>query len=131
MASELYMQHPSWASNGARLGNVEIHPVCPGYFSVRLVALISGSKIWSATCENLGTGQSMLVALKLARGPTEMAILQQEARLYNHLRHLQGLILPACYGYFEGQLSHGFSIGCMLLEYLDPLESSKVNSDYR
>jgi hypothetical protein len=130
MAAELYMQHLSWAS-GARLKNTEIHPVCPGYFSVGLVALIGGPKIWSAAWENLGTGQSMLVALKLARGHAEMAILQQEAKLYNHLRHLQGLILPACYGHFEGQLNNTSPIGCMLLEYLDPLEPGKVNPDYR
>ncbi|KAJ3789951.1 hypothetical protein GGU10DRAFT_303963 [Lentinula aff. detonsa] len=57
-----------------------------------------------------------LVVVKMARD-NEVATLEKEYRIYmDRLAHLQGSVVPICYGLFRGKVE-GERFACMLLEY--------------
>ncbi|KAJ3761916.1 hypothetical protein EV360DRAFT_79781 [Lentinula raphanica] len=57
-----------------------------------------------------------LVVAKMAYGK-DVASLDSEYRVYmDNLRHLQGSVVPECYGLYHGKVE-GERFGCMLLEY--------------
>ncbi|KAJ4485695.1 hypothetical protein J3R30DRAFT_3283749 [Lentinula aciculospora] len=57
-----------------------------------------------------------LVIIKLARD-NEVKVLEREYRVYmDNLRHLQGSVVPICYGFYRGK-AQGEDFACMLLEY--------------
>jgi hypothetical protein len=57
------------------------------------------------------------IIVKAALGPDEMILLNREAEFYsNELRHLQGTVVPKCFGLFRGKVD-GVDFGCLLLEY--------------
>lgn len=59
------------------------------------------------------------IFVKWARGSDEVNALSREASLYaNELRHLQGSVVPECYGYFVGH-DLGQQFSCMFLEYCE------------
>jgi hypothetical protein len=57
------------------------------------------------------------IIVKAALGPDEMILLNREAEFYsNELKHLQGTVVPKCFGLFRGKIN-GLDFGCLLLEY--------------
>ncbi|KAL6301407.1 kinase-like domain-containing protein [Sparassis latifolia] len=73
------------------------------------------SQVYLATlsCEGFPTYD---VVCKVTFGKRAIARLRQEGQIYYQLRMLQGLVIPACYGLFEGELEDGPS-ACLVTEY--------------
>lgn len=55
--------------------------------------------------------------VKMAQGQRPVVILEKEYRVYTKkLKHLQGSVVPICYGLFKGKVN-GEDFACLLLEY--------------
>lgn len=58
-----------------------------------------------------------VVILKTAEGADQVQHLTREAEMYKGpLRHLQGKVVPKCFGYYTGK-RNGVDLGCLVLEY--------------
>lgn len=58
-----------------------------------------------------------VVIIKTARGEDEMETLNREFQFYEgELKHLQGHVVPLCFGSFRGKVD-GVDFGCLVLEY--------------
>ncbi|KAF8973499.1 hypothetical protein BDZ97DRAFT_1751543 [Flammula alnicola] len=56
------------------------------------------------------------VIFKMAGGIEALKVLEHEYSFYaQHLSHLQGTVIPQCYGLFKGTV-HGNPFGCLVLE---------------
>ncbi|KAF9074961.1 hypothetical protein BDP27DRAFT_1466159 [Rhodocollybia butyracea] len=64
----------------------------------------------------LGEEPMLTVITKMAR-PSEMRALEKESRIYTtRLKHLQGTVVPICYGLYRGKMGSE-EVGFLLLEY--------------
>ncbi|KAF9475470.1 hypothetical protein BDN70DRAFT_956405 [Pholiota conissans] len=60
--------------------------------------------------------------LSMGYGDAEMDSLKAEYKIYMHMAHLQGTVIPRCYGYFVGDKPTRVGqktqrVGCLVLEY--------------
>ncbi|KAF8951872.1 hypothetical protein BDZ97DRAFT_1769180 [Flammula alnicola] len=67
--------------------------------------------------------------LKLARDERANDVLKHEYEMYNtHLIHLQGTVIPRCYGYFKGK-HKGKTVGCLVLEICVPDKHNSLSKE--
>ncbi|RDB28540.1 hypothetical protein Hypma_015944 [Hypsizygus marmoreus] len=75
------------------------------------------NNVYLAHLGPLGAEPTHAVVVKVAQSPREMHALMTETEFYmNDLVHLQGTVVPRCYGFFKGKVD-GNEIACLLLEY--------------
>lgn len=75
------------------------------------------NRVYTAHIGPRGMEATEAIIVKAAFGLDEMILLNREAEFYsNELRHLQGTVVPKCFGFFRGKVD-GVDLGCLLLEY--------------
>ncbi|KAK0465477.1 uncharacterized protein EV420DRAFT_1514545 [Desarmillaria tabescens] len=74
-------------------------------------------RVFRASMGPSGRQPTTPVVIKVARTETELSFLQWEGKVYNqHLRALQGTVVPKCYGLFVTN-NGGRRMGCLVLEH--------------
>ncbi|KAI0318379.1 hypothetical protein OF83DRAFT_31350 [Amylostereum chailletii] len=109
--------------------SIVLHSRSPNELSGSDTLLFTATdRIYSGECAEIyrgvitgGTGDldgKDIVCKLVCGGLYEVQLLAHEAQIYqSKLQHLQGRIVPTCYGYFEGDISQKGRTGCLVLEY--------------
>ncbi|KAF8899138.1 hypothetical protein BD779DRAFT_62931 [Infundibulicybe gibba] len=90
------------------MGN--IHRTCWIHKAIR-------RRVFIARLGPRGEKPTQVIIVKNARGAEELEELTHESERYEkELKHLQGTIVPRCFGFYRGK-ALGVDHGCLLLEY--------------
>lgn len=121
---------PNWAEHQGR-GILTSNQLCEALRAQLTASLTNAPPHFSRGYEfmNFVTGHSQMIKLRLGSGhvllakafvPSDLRVMQREAKCYHHLRHLQGESIPVCIGtvelpYDRGLAYDGFRFTGLLL----------------
>ncbi|KAE9409162.1 hypothetical protein BT96DRAFT_872549 [Gymnopus androsaceus JB14] len=95
----------------------ESHPVVHQTARLTKQSLSSRGSVRVALLGPRGEEPKLTAIVKMAQGRNQVTALEKEYRVYTHkLKHLQGSVVPHCYGLFKGKIN-GEDFACLLLEY--------------